>query len=32
MSDDPYIQPEELPDFLNIPQGVDEEVTLPWGP
>ena len=32
ISDNPYIQPEELPDFLNIPKGVDEEVTLPWGP
>ena len=27
-SDDPYIGPEPLPDFMNVPEGMDEEV--PW--
>lgn len=33
VSDDPYIpEPKEdpLPDFMNIPEGVDEEIELPW--
>ena len=27
-SDDPYIGPEPLPDFMNVPEGMDEEI--PW--
>ena len=27
-SDDPYIGPDPLPDFMNVPEGMDEE--LPW--
>ena len=27
-SDDPYIGPDPLPDFMNIPEGMDEEI--PW--
>lgn len=31
ISEDPYIPKEKpLPDFMNIPEGVDEEVELPW--
>ena len=29
-SDDPYIGPDPLPDFMNVPEGMDEE--LPWDP
>lgn len=29
-SDDPYIGPEPLPDFMNVPEGMDEEI--PWDP
>lgn len=27
-SDDPYIGPDPLPDFMNVPEGMDEEI--PW--
>ena len=31
ISEDPYISKEKpLPDFMNIPEGTDEEVELPW--
>lgn len=31
ISEDPYILKERpLPDFMNIPEGTDEEVELPW--
>lgn len=31
ISEDPYIPKKKpLPDFMNIPEGVDEEVELPW--
>lgn len=31
ISEDPYIPKEKpLPDFMNIPEGTDEEVELPW--
>ena len=31
ISEDPYIPKERpLPDFMNIPEGTDEEVELPW--
>lgn len=29
-SDDPYIGPDPLPDFMNVPEGMDEEI--PWDP
>ena len=30
VSDDPYISPATTPDFMNIPDDVDEEEGMPW--